>query len=126
MMLIQGMCKNLILKGKLEKPLILYNRTTSRAKALSAQVGHSLVADSLNEAVSKADIVFSCLTDAEAVNDVFEKILTWEVKGKLFVECSTTQREQTNRLANRVEEAGASFVAMPGMKAINRSNRCVC
>ena len=109
------MCKNLVQKGNLENPLLLYNRTASRAAALNARIGHSIVAHTLVEAVSKSDIIFSCLTDANAVNETFDQILIGEVTGKLFVECSTTHREHTNELARKVERAGAEFVAMPGM-----------
>ena len=110
------MCKNLVENGDFERPLFLYNRTTSRAKALSAQIGHSVVASNVEEAVSEAEIIFSCLTDAAAVNETFETILMHSVQEKLFVECSTTQSEHTNELARKVEEAGGNFVAMPGTK----------
>lgn len=39
-----------------------------------------------------------------------------EVVGKLFVECSTTQREHTNELAKGVEQAGAEDVTVPGIQ----------
>lgn len=114
------MCKNLVGKGEFERPLFIYNRTSSRAKELSHQIGHCVVADTIEEAVSKAEIIFSCLTDAVAVNEVFEKILAQDVGEKLFVECSTTQSEHTNELAKKVETAGAHFVAMPGIKPFER------
>lgn len=110
------MCKNLVKNGDFERPLFLYNRTTSRAEALSAQIGHSVVANTVSEAVSEAGIIFSCLTDAAAVNETFRSILMHNVQEKLFVECSTTQSEHTNELARKVEEAGGHFVAMPGTK----------
>lgn len=110
------MSKNLVQKGKLEKPLILHNRTTSRTVALQARIGHSTVAVTVEEAVAPADIIFSCLTNEAAVNETFEKILKIDVKGKLFVECSTVLAAHMNELAKRVEAAGASFIAMPGMQ----------
>ena len=99
----------------LKNELILYNRTISRANELSSRIGYSVVAESLDEAISKADIVFSCLVDEKVVDETFESILKGHIAGKLFVECSTTQREHTNQLARRVEAAGANYVAMPGM-----------
>lgn len=110
------MCKNLVQKGNLKKPLILYNRTTSRTVALNARIGHSIVAETVEEAVAPADIVFSCLTDEAAVNQTFERILKLDVKGKLFVECSTVLAAHMNELSKRVQAAGAYFIAMPGMK----------
>lgn len=110
------MSKNLVQKGNLEKPLILWNRTASRAESLSARIGHSTVVDTVEEAVSRADIIWSCFMDTEVVRDIFEKILKLDIKGKLFVECSTIKPKDTNELAAQVEAAGGEFVAMPGMK----------
>ena len=69
------MCKNLVGKEKFERPLFLYNRTSSRAKELSARIGHSVVADTIEEAVSKTDIIFTCLTDAVAVDEMLKRFL---------------------------------------------------
>lgn len=35
----QGMCKNIVQKASLAKPLIIYNRTTARATALADSLG---------------------------------------------------------------------------------------
>jgi 3-hydroxyisobutyrate dehydrogenase-like beta-hydroxyacid dehydrogenase len=40
-------------------PLIVYNRTASRADPLKSQ--GAIVAESAEDAVSKADIIFSCV-----------------------------------------------------------------
>lgn len=112
------MCKNLVQKGKLEKPLILYNRTASRTVALNTRIGHSTVAETVEEAVLPADIIFSCLTDEAAVNQIFDRIFKLEIKGKLFVECSTVLAAHMDDLSERVQAAGANFIAMPGMRRI--------
>lgn len=111
---LQAMSKNLVQKGKLEKPLIMWNRTTSKTEALNARIGHSTVAYTVEEAVAPADIIFSCLTSEAAVSQTFDKILNLDVKGKLFVECSTVLAAHMNELSKKVEAAGASFIAMPG------------
>jgi hypothetical protein len=105
-----------ILNGKLEKSLILWNRTSSRAYEHSAQIGNSVVAETIKDAVSMSDIVWSCLADQDAVFETFEIILKEDIKGKLFVECSTMAIEATNDLARRVVDSGGEFVAMPGKK----------
>ncbi|MCJ1243552.1 hypothetical protein MMC30_000749 [Trapelia coarctata] len=109
----QAMTRNLVAKGNIEEPLILYNRTRSRAEDHSAKIGHSTVAATLEEAVSKSDIIWSCVQDQEAVIQCFEKILTQDLHGKLFLECSTISPEVTNNLARRVLGARGEFVAMP-------------
>ena len=111
----QAMCKNLVQKGNLKKPLILYNRTTSRTVDLNARIGHSIVAETVEEAVAPADIIFTCLTDEAAVNQTFDRILKLDIKGKLFVECSTVLAAHMNELSKIVQAAGAHFIAMPGM-----------
>ncbi|KAI9663953.1 MAG: hypothetical protein M1821_007444 [Bathelium mastoideum] len=109
----QAMTKNLILNGKLEHRLILWNRTLQVALDHSARIGHSVVAETVEEAVQGADIIWSCFASQEAVSERFETILQRDVKGKLFVESSTISADATNKLAERVIAAGAEFVAMP-------------
>lgn len=110
----QAMAKNLVLKGNLENPLILHNRTLSRTKSVSERIGHSIVAETVTDAVTPSDIIFSCLVDSDAVNETFSTILKGDMTGKLFVECSTISPELTDELALKLHEAGAEFVAMPG------------
>jgi len=109
----RGMCKNLVEKGDLDKPLIIYNRTLKRAEDLSAKIGHSTVAPSIDEAVSKADIIFYCIGDDAAVNETVEAMLKQDVKGKLFVDCSTIHPKSTAAEAKTIESRGAAFVASP-------------
>jgi 3-hydroxyisobutyrate dehydrogenase-like beta-hydroxyacid dehydrogenase len=96
------------------RPIILWNRTASLANTHSSQIGHSVVAKAISDAVSKSDMVWSCFADEPAVMGIFDTILKGDIKGKLFVECSTNSPESTNELAQRVIEAGGEFVAMPG------------
>lgn len=109
------MTSNLVLKGNLDKPLILYNRTRIRAKEHSSIIGHSSVAETLGEVVANSDIIWSCLENQEAVLETFESILNQDIRGKLFVESSTVLPDVTNHMAKRVIDAGAEFVAMPGL-----------
>ncbi len=111
----QAMSKNLVLKGNLEKPLILWNRTASRATSLSERIGHSIVAETVEDAISRSDIIFSCLTDEQGVLETFDAALKIEVKGKLFVECSTVRPENIDKINKEVVAAGADLIAMPGM-----------
>lgn len=108
------MTKNLVVKGNLDKPLILYNRTRARAEEHSSVIGHATVANSLEEVVEKAQIIWSCLENQEAVLKTYDEFLTSDVKGTLFLECSTIRPEVTDQIAKRVLNAGGEFVAMPG------------
>ena len=103
-----------MLRGSLKKQLIVHNRTLSRSKCVSERIGHLIVAETVIDAVTPSDIIFSCLMDSNAVSGTFSTILKGDVTGKLFVECSTISPKLTDELATKLQEAGAEFVAMPG------------
>lgn len=117
------MCGNLVKKGNLTSPLVLYNRTGSRAKQLAEELGNCTVADSATEAVAQADVIFTCLTDDLAVLELFHQVLEKDVTGKLFVNCSTTQPATSDDLAAMVEKRGAEMVTMPGKYPFNLRER---
>ncbi|KAI1116838.1 NAD binding domain of 6-phosphogluconate dehydrogenase-domain-containing protein [Nemania sp. NC0429] len=112
----RGMCKNLVEKGNLEKPLILYNRTRKRSEDLAASLpaGKTEVVDTIEEGVRKADIIFTIVSNDAAVKEAIGAILeSGDVKGKLIVECSTIHPDTTKQVAEDVLAKGAEFVASP-------------
>lgn len=126
----RGMCKNLVEKGQLDKPLIIYNRTKKRCEDLSKSLpsGKSTVASSIEEAVSKSDIIFTCVGDDAAITETIDAALKGDTKGKLFVDCSTIHPETSEELAKKVTGAGAEFVACPvfGAPAMADAGQLVC
>jgi 3-hydroxyisobutyrate dehydrogenase-like beta-hydroxyacid dehydrogenase len=124
------MCKNLVEKGNLDKPLIIYNRTQKRATDLSESLpsGKSTVASSIDEAVSNADIIFTCVGDDAAINGTIDAALQGVVKGKLFVDCSTVHPDTSDALAKKITGAGAEFVACPvfGAPAMADNGQLIC
>lgn len=113
----QGITRNLVAKGQFAKPLIIYNRTKSRAEEQSTAIGQSVVVQSLSEVVSKADIIWSCVQNHEAVTEIFGGLLAQQdIRGKLFVESSTIPPEVADDLEKRIRSRGAEFVYMPGSK----------
>ncbi|OCL11271.1 hypothetical protein AOQ84DRAFT_386947 [Glonium stellatum] len=126
----RGMCKNLVEKGKLDKPLIIHNRTKKRADDLAEKLGagKTKVAGTIEDVVASSDIIFICLGDDKAVNATIDTALQQDVKGKLFVDCSTVHPETSNALAKRIGEKGAEFVAMPvfGAPAMADAGSLVC
>ncbi|KAL9621265.1 MAG: hypothetical protein Q9160_004286 [Pyrenula sp. 1 TL-2023] len=108
------MCKNLITKGSLSTPLLVHNRTISRAESLSKELGHSTVAPSIPDVVSKSDIIFICLGADDSVQEAIDTaIKSGNVKGKLFVDCSTIHPDTTSMISKAIETQGAAFVASP-------------
>lgn len=77
--------KNLVEKGDLSQPLILFNRTNTRAEQLSEKLGKdkTKVAKSIEDAVTSADIIFTCVGDDKAMEETVDSILKGEVKGKV-------------------------------------------
>ncbi|KAF2188628.1 6-phosphogluconate dehydrogenase-like protein NAD-binding protein [Zopfia rhizophila CBS 207.26] len=126
----RGMCKNLVEKGNLDKPLILWNRTKRRADDLSAKLGtdKTTVIETINEVVKCSDIIFICLGDDAAVNGAVNVILDQDVTGKLVVDCSTVHPDTTNALEKRLVSNGAEFVGMPvfGAPAMADAGSLVC
>ncbi|KAJ4985900.1 6-phosphogluconate dehydrogenase 2 [Stagonosporopsis vannaccii] len=126
----RGMCVNLISKGNLDKPLILYNRTQKRADDLSTKLGPSntKVASTIPEAVKDSDIILICVGDDAAVNDTVDTILSSDVTGKTIVDCSTVHPDTTNALEARITAAGAGFIGMPvfGAPAMADAGNLVC
>lgn len=58
-------------------PLIVYNRTTSKATALAEEAqGRAVVAESLADLVEKSDVIFTNLANDEVVKSIYEEILT--------------------------------------------------
>ncbi len=109
------MCKNLVLKGNLEKPLILYNRTKKRSEDLAATLpaGKTEVVGSIEEGVKKADIIFTIVSNDAAVKEAIDTVLQFDVKGKLIVDCSTIHPNTTKQVAENVLAKGAEFIASP-------------
>jgi hypothetical protein len=113
------MSKNLVQRGNLSSPLLIWNRTVSKCEALKKRVPDCEIAPSVSSAVSRADIIFSCLADDNAVSKVFEEALSGDVKGKLFVSCSTITPKTTEEISSKCKELGAGFVSMPGKTTTN-------
>ncbi|RPB03214.1 hypothetical protein L873DRAFT_1670275 [Choiromyces venosus 120613-1] len=112
------MVKNIVAKANLEAPPIVFNRNIQRSKELQASLGSPdkiIIADSIEDAVAKSDVIFTSLADDASVLDVIDTALTCPngVKGKLFVETSTILPATTNALAEKVRSAGGEFVAAP-------------
>lgn len=114
--LYKGMCKNLVEKGDLHNPLIIFNRTVKRAEDLNAELpaGTSTVAKTIEEVVSRSEIIFTCLTDDAAVKETVATMMKGNVKEKLFVDCSTVHPDATEVLAKTIMAHSAQFVACPG------------
>jgi 3-hydroxyisobutyrate dehydrogenase-like beta-hydroxyacid dehydrogenase len=95
-------------------PLTVHNRTRSRAKALVA--AGAVWADTFSEVVARSDIVFTILTDEQAVEAVYRGphgLLSTDAPGRLFIEMSTIRTATILALAEAVEQRGAHLLDAP-------------
>jgi 3-hydroxyisobutyrate dehydrogenase-like beta-hydroxyacid dehydrogenase len=98
-------------------PLIVYNRDRAKAGALASE--GAKVADSLVELAAAADVIFSCLSDGTAVQDVYfgpDGVLRHAKPGAHIVEMSTVAPETPLELYRAGRERGiaVSDVAISG------------
>ncbi|KAL2140035.1 hypothetical protein VTI28DRAFT_4312 [Corynascus sepedonium] len=112
----RGMAKNVVEKAEVEHPVLVYNRTKQRAIEFAEKLptGKTEILDSIPDGVARADVIFTILAKDDIVEAVADTILeSGDVKGKLFVECSTVHPDTTARIAKRFLDRGAEFVAAP-------------
>jgi 3-hydroxyisobutyrate dehydrogenase-like beta-hydroxyacid dehydrogenase len=111
----RGMTQNLATKGSLDGPLILYNRTRARTDEQVAAIGSdkARAVDTIGEAVKSADIIFTIVANDAAVKETYEAALKEDVKGKLFVDCTTIDPDTTTWVEKALESKGAGFVGSP-------------
>ena len=81
------MAKNLEKAGF---PLFVYNRSSEKAEDFKAK---SKVAVDIRELVKNSDVIFTMLTNDEAVKNVYKQILELDISEKLFIDMSTISPE---------------------------------
>ena len=123
----QGMSRNIALKGPQTTPLALYNRTTSKATTLAESLGveKATVVSSLSTAVQNATIVFICVGDDHAVDQIIGTLIndtSVNLADKIIVDCSTVHPDTSRRVYNTLAAQGASFVACPVFGAPNMAD----
>jgi 3-hydroxyisobutyrate dehydrogenase-like beta-hydroxyacid dehydrogenase len=74
------------------------------------------IVQSIGELVQQSNVIFSCVADDAAISSTYETALRdgGDVKGKLFVDCSTVHPDTTTKLEEMVTTKGANLVASPG------------
>lgn len=91
--------------------LTVYNRTKEKAKPL-ANMG-AVVANSIEEAVKNAEIIFSSLIDDHAVLEVSDSLLKFAPSGLIHASASTILPKTAASLAELHAKKGAIYAASP-------------
>ncbi|KAH1489243.1 hypothetical protein LV164_005011 [Aspergillus fumigatus] len=115
----RGMSKNIAQKGP-QSSLTLYNRTVAKASAFAESLGSTqapvTVASTIPEAVEDASIIFICVADDPALDQIISTILadsSLDLASKVFVDCSTVHPDTSRRTHAALTPRGASFIACP-------------
>lgn len=91
--------------------LVIYNRTKSKVEHLGYEV-----ADSPKALLLKCDVIFMCLFDSIAVENILNMengLLCDELKGKMIIDLSTNHYEQVLTFHNEVEAFGGKYLESP-------------
>lgn len=125
------MVKNLAAKGSFKGPLIIHNRTQSRATALAATLNTPVtIAPTIASAVTDASIIFICLGDDDAVLKSLAdpSLQDVDLRGKLFVDCTTVHPDTSRKEASLLASRGALFAACPvfGAPPVADAGQLIC
>ncbi|KNG85757.1 oxidoreductase [Aspergillus nomiae NRRL 13137] len=116
-------------KSPHRRPSLIYNRTTSRAETFAAQHPNTALASSIQEAVTKSDIIFSCVGDDAAITQTIDTAVgAGDLKNKLFVDLSTVHPDTTKSISDKIQKHGGRFVASPvfGAPAMADAGQVIC
>jgi len=90
--------------------LSVYNRSAEKTTDFEEK---SSVCTQIKDLVQNSDIIFTMLTNDNAVKAVYEEILPLDIQGKLFVDMSTISPETSKETAAALKIKEASFIDAP-------------
>ena len=101
------MAKNLIKAGF---PVTVFNRSGDKTKDFKEG---ATVAETIGELVRDNDIIFTMLTNDDAVNLVYMEVAAEQLDGKLFIDCSTISQASSLNVAKLIQAKNARFIDAP-------------
>lgn len=104
-----GMARNLHRHGLLNA---VWNRTTSKAHALSRETGCQTTAD-LATLATMCDVIVTCVSADADVLAVIDALLPSIRSGTLVIDCSTVSADTARTAAHRLRAREASFLDAP-------------
>lgn len=91
--------------------LTVYNRTKSKIENLGYKIKNSP-----KELIEKCDIVFICLFESSAVENIFEMengILSADLQGKTIIDLTTNHYEKVLSFHTKIDEKGGEYLESP-------------
>ncbi|WP_396169076.1 NAD(P)-dependent oxidoreductase [Flavobacterium sp.] len=103
------MASNLLKAGF---PLTVFNRSIDKTKPFENTA--ATIAENLKELVTQSNIIFTMLSNDEALEQVFDEILGMDkIEGKLFIDMSTISEQLSVSIAQKLKQKQASFLDAP-------------
>lgn len=96
--------------------LTVFNRTASRAEGIDAEV-----VSTPREVMQKADIIFLCLFDSNAVNAVItgkDGLLEGDASGKIIVDTTTNHFRDVVQFHDLLKKAGGNYMEAPVLGSV--------
>lgn len=93
------------------KNLNIYSRTKEKALPLIEE--GAMWYESAKEVAKNSDVVFTIVGYPKDVREVYESMMSVDVKGKLFVDMTTTEPSLEKEIGKALGEKGASFIDAP-------------
>lgn len=89
----------------------IYSRTKQKAESLISE--GATWYDSAVKVAENSDIVFTIVGYPKDVKEVYDAFLSVDIKGKLFVDMTTTEPSLEVEINKNLKEKGASFIDAP-------------
>jgi len=89
----------------------IYNRTRSKIEHLGLDI-----ADNPKELIKKCDLIFMCLFESSAVENILEMengILSADLKGKTIIDLTTNHYEKVLSFHKIIEQKGGNYLESP-------------
>lgn len=103
----QPMAYNLLKAGF---SVSVYNRSEDKTIAFKDK---ATVCSSIAALVKQSDVIFTMLTNDNAVAEVYAQIVEEQIEGKLFIDCSTISQSCSLKTAELLKAKGARFIDAP-------------
>lgn len=94
-----------------QQDLVVYNRSPDKTTEL-VQLGAS-IATSAQQALCESDLCLLFLSDASAINSVFDAIDPASFNGKTVIQMGTIAPEESRAIAHRLSQSGGHYLECP-------------
>ncbi len=91
----------------------VWNRTLQKAKDSGLPYTNTL-----EGLVLEQDIIITMLSDAEAVEEIYNRILELKIEDKIFIDMTTVKPDTAKRLAEKLLKKGAHFLEAPVLGSV--------